>query len=62
MKNNLMGLGSSLPSLVQNTRLNISLQGWPAAVAIIAICGAGVTIYFVKASHPEWDYSHMEVA
>ncbi|NLV35009.1 MAG: hypothetical protein GXY21_10815 [Clostridiaceae bacterium] len=59
MKNNLMGLASSLPSLVQNTHLNISLQGWPAAVAVIAICGAGVTAYFIKASHPEWESSHM---
>jgi hypothetical protein len=55
MKNNLIDLVSSLSSLVQNTHLNISLQGWPATVAVVAICGAGVTVYFIKLSQPKWD-------
>lgn len=62
MKNNLIGLANNLPTLMQNSRLNLNLEGWPAAVAVIAICGAGVTVCFIKASHPEWDSTNIEVA
>lgn len=62
MKNNIIGLANSLPTLIQNTHLNVNLQGWPAAAAVIAICSAGVTVYFIKASHSGWDSSHTDVA
>ena len=62
MKNTMIELAGSLHSLVQNTHLSISLQGWPATIAVIAICSAGVTAYVIKASHPEWVSSKVEVA
>ena len=48
MKNNLLELAGSLPALLQNTHLNVNLQGWPAAVAVIAISISGVTAYAIK--------------
>ena len=53
MKNNLIELVGSLPALLQNTHLNVSLQGWPAAVAVIAISLSGVTAYAIKVLSPE---------
>ena len=48
MKNNLLELVGSLPALLQNTHLNVNLQGWPAAVAVIAVSLSGVVAYAIK--------------
>lgn len=34
----------ALPSLLQNTHLEVILEGWPAATAVAAVCGAAVAI------------------
>ena len=44
MENKLTNIFESIPVLIKNTSLNINLDGWPAAVAVMAICGSGVTI------------------
>lgn len=44
---------NNLPELVKNTHLNITLNGWPATVAIISGCISMVAIYAIKASHQE---------
>ena len=53
MKNNLFELVGSLPALLQNTHLNVNLQGWPAAVAVIAVSLSGVTAYAIKVLSPD---------
>ncbi len=52
MKNNIFELVGSLPTLLQNTHLNVNLQGWPAAVAVIAVSFSGVTAYAIKVFAP----------
>ncbi len=52
MKNTILELIGSVPALLQNTHLNIDLQGWPAAVAVIAISISGVKIYALRVSNP----------
>ncbi len=53
MKNTFLGFAGSLPALIQNTHLNVSLDGWPAAVAVIAISLSSVAAYAIKALNPE---------
>ena len=53
MKNNIFELVGNLPALLQNTHLNINLQGWPAAVAVIAVSLSGVTAYAIKVLSPD---------
>ena len=55
MKNNFIDLVANLPVLLQNTHLNVNLQGWPAAVAVLAVSFSGVTAYAIKvlSPHPE---------
>lgn len=43
----------TLPILIKNTRFHVSIAGWPAAVSVIAFCGAYVAVYAIKANHPE---------
>ena len=43
----------TLPVLIKNTRFHISIAGWPAAVSVIALCGAYVAIYAIRANHPD---------
>ncbi len=38
MKNPVVNLAESLPVLVRNSSLTISLQGWPAAVSVSVVC------------------------
>ena len=53
MKNTIFEFAGSLPALIQNTHLNINLDGWPAAVAVISISLSGVTAYAIKVLSPE---------
>ena len=40
----------SLPTVAQNMRLNISLEGWPGAVAVWALSGAVIGVAAIFAS------------
>ena len=40
----------SLSTVAQNTRLNISLEGWPGAVAVWALSGAVIGVAAIFAS------------
>ena len=53
MKNTFLELTESLPVLLQNTHLNVSLKGWPAAVAVIAMSLSGVSAYAIKVMSPK---------
>ena len=39
-----------LPALLQNTHLEVILEGWPAATAIVAVCGSAVAIASILTS------------
>ena len=41
---------NNLPDLVKNTHLNITLEGWPAAVTAISGCLALVALVTIKAT------------
>ncbi len=41
-------LSETIPSLINNTHFNISLEGWPAAISVIAICFTGSAVFTVK--------------
>lgn len=60
MKNTFLEFAGSLPALIQNTHLNVSLDGWPAAVAVIAISLSGVVAYAIKVLSPEADAATTE--
>lgn len=40
----------ALPALLQNTHLEVILEGWPAATAIVAVCGTAVAIASILVS------------
>ena len=46
-----------LPVVLKNMHLNVSLQGWPAAVSAVALFGSCVAIYAIKVTHPEATYA-----
>ena len=48
----ILQLTEGITALLQNTHLSFCLQGWPAALTAVAVCGAGVAIYAIKATHP----------
>jgi len=50
MKGTLIELAGNIPAIVKNTHLTVNLQGWPAAVAVIALCTGSVVVYAIKAS------------
>lgn len=43
----------TLPAIVRNTHLNISLSGWPATVAILGACGTAAWVAWVSMKTPE---------
>lgn len=51
MDKKLLAFLRSLPTIAQNMRLNISLEGWPGAIAVWALSGAiiGVAAIFASA-------------
>ena len=52
MENSLITAIESLSAIVKNTRLSLSLEGWPATVTVIAVCVSGVALYALKVTHP----------
>ena len=57
MENKLIQAADSIPTLIKNTHLKVTLQGWPAAVTAIALFGSGVIIYALKVTHPNKSYA-----
>ncbi|MCP1110921.1 hypothetical protein [Ohessyouella blattaphilus] len=51
MKKEFIELVENIPTLLRNTQFNISLDGWPAAVATLALCSSGVAIYALKLAY-----------
>lgn len=50
MEKSLTTITNTLPDVIKNTRLNLSLDGWPATVAVFAICGTVISVCAIKAS------------
>lgn len=50
MESKLIQPTDTLPAIIKNTHINVSLQGWPAAITVIALCCAGVAVYAIKAA------------
>ena len=48
MKHFFLELAENLPALLQNSHLSFSLEGWPAAVAVVAIALSSTTVHLVK--------------
>lgn len=53
MENRIIPLTDNIFDLVRNTHLDLSLQGWPAAITAMACFGSCVAIYALKVTHPE---------
>lgn len=51
MKSSITDILESIPSLMQHTSLNVNLQGWPAAVAVIAIGISSVSICAIQSAN-----------
>ena len=51
MENKLIKMADSIPALIKNTNLTISLEGWPAAIAAVALFGSCVAIYAIRIAH-----------
>ena len=46
MENKNLILGDTIQTIIKNTHLNLHLEGWPAAFAVVAICA--VAAYAIK--------------
>ncbi len=57
MENKLIQVADSIPTLIKNTHLNVTIEGWPAAVTAIALFGSSVIIYALKVTHPDKAYA-----
>ena len=44
MENRPFAIIRALPTLIQNTHLDVAIEGWPAATAIIAVCSTVVAV------------------
>ena len=51
MEHNIIELADSVPTLIKNTNLDVSLEGWPAAITAMAFFGSCVAIYAIKITH-----------
>lgn len=49
MENEIMDMREDTSEMMRNTSVSIDLSGWPAAVAIVAVCLSGVAIYGIDA-------------
>ena len=57
MDSKIIQVADSIPTLIKNTHLNVSLTDWPATVTAIALFGSGVIIYALRITHPEATYA-----
>lgn len=37
-----------IPDVIKNTKLNISIEGWPAFATVFTLCGTSIIFYSVK--------------
>lgn len=51
-KNKLVKIVDTIPTVLENTTLDIKLEGWPAAVTAFAFFASCVSIYALKVTHP----------
>ena len=51
MKETFLKLGEAVQNILQNTNLTLTLSGWPAAIAICAVCAAAVGSYAIYEEH-----------
>ncbi len=51
MEHNIIKMADSIPTLIKHTNLNVSLQGWPAAITAVALFGSCVAIYAIRITH-----------
>lgn len=51
MEHNIIKMADSIPTLIKNTNLNVSLQGWPAAITAVALFGSCVAMYAIRITH-----------
>lgn len=49
MENGIENLTMGAPELAKHSTVNVSLIGWPAAVALMSIPAAVVAVYAIKA-------------
>ena len=50
--NNLMSSVNDFFDFLKNVSVDVKLEGWPAAVTGIGVCGAVVVICALKVTHP----------
>ena len=48
MENKIVALADAFPTLIKNTTLNVSLQGWPATVTFVGLGCVAVVGYAIK--------------
>ena len=48
--------------LFKNIKIDVKLEGWPAAVTGVSICGTIVGVYALKVTHPSKSSSDSEYA
>ena len=53
MEDKIIKMENSIPVLIKNTHLNISLEGWPAAITAVMFFCSCVAIYAIKTEHSE---------
>ena len=54
MENKIIEVVESIPTIIKNTHLNVTLEGWPAALTALALCCSGVAVYALKVTHPNY--------
>ena len=53
MKTALVNIARTVPTLIEHTTMNLSLSmsGWPAATAVIGLCGTAIAITAIIVGH-----------
>lgn len=51
MENKLILMTDSIPALIKNTHLDVTLQGWPAAITAVAFFSSCVAAYAIRVTH-----------
>ena len=51
MKTNILPIINGISKIAKNIQLNLSIEGWPAVVAITAICGTYIAVTAIKEKH-----------
>ena len=51
MNNPIIRLSSLIPTIISNTHLNITLQGWPAAISFLGLCGTVLGVHAIDSNN-----------